>query len=148
MLSSHFESLLETLGDQFKHDHLRLPLQVAVLLSPIFLLHETQIHKSRIYCQRYKMMLVCEPFLTIISCLIFDHKYSKCLGNERPKSVIQFENVIWKAIFQIACGAIDVYQATDLIATAIPGVMAIVEDGDASWFNLGLSLYRTSFKSH
>ena len=65
MLSAHFEALLGSVGDQMKQDHLRLPLQVAVLLSPILLLQETQIHKSKSYCQRYKMMLVCEPFLSI-----------------------------------------------------------------------------------
>ena len=61
MLSGHFETLLGSVGDQMNHDHLRLPLQVAALLSPIFLLQEVPIHKSRVYCQRYKMILVCEP---------------------------------------------------------------------------------------
>ena len=39
-------------------DNLRLPLQVVLLISPIFLLQEAQIHLSTFYNQRYKMILV------------------------------------------------------------------------------------------
>ena len=60
----------------------------------------------------------------------------------------QFETVIWKAIFDIACGAVNVYEAAESIVKAIPGILANVEDGDASWFNLGSSLSLTLFKSH
>ena len=39
-------------------DNLQLPLQVALLISPIFLLQEAQIHLSTFYNQCYKMILV------------------------------------------------------------------------------------------
>ena len=60
----------------------------------------------------------------------------------------QLETVIWKAIFAIACGDINVYDAAESIAKAIPNIIDDVEDGDASWFNLGSSLYLTLFNSH
>ena len=58
-----FEALLASLDRDQRYDHLRLALQVAVLLSPIFLLQEILIHKSKLYCQRHRVILVCGPFL-------------------------------------------------------------------------------------
>jgi hypothetical protein len=53
-----FIAFLERLaGDAQEIDNLRLPLQVALLISPIFLLQDIQIHLSQFYSQRYKMIL-------------------------------------------------------------------------------------------
>lgn len=41
-----------------KIDNLRIPLQVALLISPIFLLQDAQMHLSSFYAQRYKIVLV------------------------------------------------------------------------------------------
>ena len=58
--------------------------------------------------------------------------------------MVQLETVIWKAIFDIACGIINVHDAAESIAKAISNIVDDVdEDGDASWFNLGSSLYLT-----
>ena len=62
--------------------------------------------------------------------------------------MVQLETVIWKAIFDIACGVINVYDAAELIAKAIPNILNDIKDGDVSWFNLGLSLHLTHFNSH
>jgi len=45
-------------GGKDKIDNLRLPLQVALLISPIFLLQDAQMHLSSFYVQRYKIALV------------------------------------------------------------------------------------------
>lgn len=45
-------------GGKDNVDSLRLPLQVALLISPIFLLQDAQIHLSNFYVQRHKMILV------------------------------------------------------------------------------------------
>jgi len=58
-----FKKFLQSLGDNMKYDHLRLPLQVSALLTPILLLYPIQIHKSENYCQRYRVLLVCAVFL-------------------------------------------------------------------------------------
>ena len=39
-------------------DNLQLPLQMALLISLIFLLQDTQMHLSSFYVQRYKIALV------------------------------------------------------------------------------------------
>jgi len=46
-------------GGKEQIDNLRLPLQVALLISPIFLLQDAQLHLSSFYVQRYKIALVC-----------------------------------------------------------------------------------------
>jgi hypothetical protein len=58
-----FKKFLECLGEDQKYDHLRLPLQVSALLTPIVLLLQTSIHQSQNFCQRYRVMLVCAVFL-------------------------------------------------------------------------------------
>jgi hypothetical protein len=68
----------------------------------------------------------------LILLLIIQFQYSKCLGNKRPASLVRLENVIWKAIFDIACGAINVYDAAQLIAQAIPDILEDSRDDDGS----------------
>lgn len=56
----YFVAFLERLaGENEQIDNLRLPLQVALLISPIFLLQDVQMHLSSFYVQRYKIVLVC-----------------------------------------------------------------------------------------
>ena len=45
-------------GGKERIDNLRLPLQVALLISLIFLLQDAQLHLSSFYVQRYKIVLV------------------------------------------------------------------------------------------
>jgi len=54
-----FTIFLEKLaGEKQQIDNLRIPLQVALLISPIFLLQDAQMHLSNFYVQRYKIVLV------------------------------------------------------------------------------------------
>ena len=64
-------------------------------------------------------------------------QYGKCLGNARSKAVVCLETVIWKALFGIARGEIEVYAAEKLIADAIPEITENLEHGDEGWFQLG-----------
>src|SRR6266700_7943358 len=55
-----FKAFLATLADENGYlENLCLLLQVALLLSPIFLLQEAQIHLSKFYVQRFKLAIVC-----------------------------------------------------------------------------------------
>lgn len=58
-----FKDFLDNLQQKQKFDHLRLPLQVSALLTPIVLLLGTSIHQSQNFCQRYRVMLVCANLL-------------------------------------------------------------------------------------
>ena len=51
--------------------------------------------------------------------------------------MVALESVIWKAIFDIARGEIVVYDAAQVIADAIPGILNTVKPGDKMWFHLG-----------
>ena len=66
-------------------------------------------------------------------------QYSKRLGSRRPASVVRFESVIWKALFNMARGNINVYDAAQSIVDAIPVVLQNSGDDDGSWFSLGES---------
>jgi len=67
-----------------------------------------------------------------------DFQYSKCLGTARPKSVVALESVIWKAIFDIARGEIDVHAAARVISAAIEEIVRDIPPEDKAWFLLGL----------
>lgn len=50
------------------------------------------------------------------------------------------ESVMWKAIFDIARGEIDVYAAARVISDAIPEILSNTAPEDKLWFHLGSSL--------
>jgi hypothetical protein len=56
----------------------------------------------------------------------------------RPKSIVRLERIIWKEIFDMACGITDVHSAAKVIAEGIPYILENLEDDDSSWFNLCL----------
>ena len=55
----------------------------------------------------------------------------------RPHSVRDFEEKIWKELFRIARGEIDVFAAAEKIISDMPDFMKISQD-DAEWFDLGM----------
>lgn len=67
-------------------------------------------------------------------------QYSRSLGTARPTSVVTLESVIWKAIFDIARGEIDVYAAARVISDAIPEILSKTALEDKFWFHFGSSL--------
>lgn len=52
--------------------------------------------------------------------------------------MVALESVIWKAIFNIARGEMDVYAAAQVIAGAIPAILNTAAPEDKLWFFLGL----------
>jgi hypothetical protein len=71
-LTEQFQNFLTLLADEKTYD-LRLPLQVACLISPIFLLGELLVHKCKLYRQRYKLMLACT---LLFGCACSDNTFS------------------------------------------------------------------------
>ena len=136
-LRFQFETLLKSLTDNHNYDHFRLPLQVSLILTPICLLQEALIHKSSYYSQRYKLMMVNESPLHVFLGSSFGYQYGKGVGNGCPKSIVELETIIWKALFDIACGVIEVHDAAQTIANAIPDILMEMDDKDSSWFRLG-----------
>lgn len=136
-LRFQFETLLTSLTDNHNYDHFRLPLQVSLILTPICLLQEALIHKSSYYSQRYKLMMVNKYPLHVVLGSAFRYQYGKGVGNGRPKSIVQLETIIWKALFDIACGVIEVHDAAQTIANAIPDILTEMDEKDSSWFRLG-----------
>lgn len=61
------------------------------------------------------------------------------MGNARPQSIIRLETIIWRALLEIASGAINLYEGAESIAKAIPDILKSVEEKDRSWFQLGSS---------
>lgn len=62
---NQFGDFLDSLStDKQTLDNLRLPLQVASFISPLFLLGEMQFHTSAFCVQRYKLALVCQIIYT------------------------------------------------------------------------------------
>jgi len=55
-----FKAFITTLADEKGNlENLHLPLQVALLISPILLLQDAQIHLSQFFVQQFKLALVC-----------------------------------------------------------------------------------------
>jgi len=134
-----YKTFVQSLADGQQYDHLRLPLQASALLTPILLLAGISIHQSQNYCQRYRVMLVCALFCCFLTILYsyMASQYARSLGTARPKSVVALESVIWKAIFNIARGEMDVYAAAQVIADAIPAILETTAPEDKLWFLLG-----------
>jgi hypothetical protein len=134
----HFIAFLATLqGKNLDLEHLRLALQVALLISPIFLLQEAQIHLSRFYVQRYKLALVCIFFpFSVLGLFIIFVKYSKALGNAHPPVIRQIELVIWRELLRIARGITTVQEAGSIIVQAINEI-GDVDEAIRHWFIVG-----------
>ena len=130
------------LTDQQTVDNLRLPLQSALFISPIFLLGENQIHTSKFYHQHHKLVLV-RNFLISRLYLIFLTiiQYSKCLGNERPTEILKLERVIWHEIFQIARGFQTVYDAAANIIKSLPDSFDHIDPNIRKWFIVGMEIF-------
>ncbi|KAF8813075.1 hypothetical protein BYT27DRAFT_7207231 [Phlegmacium glaucopus] len=105
--------------DKQNINNLHLPLQVALLISPIFLLQEIQIHLSTFYVQRYKPTL-----------------YSKALGNGRPDIISKFEQFMWKELFSVAKGQQTIEDAATNIVEFIPDHFNDIGSDIRNWFSL------------
>lgn len=131
-------------GGRQNFDNLRLPLQTALLISPIFLLQDAQIHLSSFYVQRYKLALVRVRQFDIMNACSSSNlpkQYSKALGNERPDIISQIEDTIWGELFRVARGLQTVREAASKIVANIPHDFDSVEAEMRSWFKLSMRFY-------
>lgn len=116
-------SLTATIASQLKHPiegltFLRAPLQLSLLISPIYLLIPGQLMK-RTYNR-----------LTMLS-------INKLLGNEKPQSIIDVEKAIWDVVFSLAEGRLDPAQLLHRLSRDLPWdkIMAAERD-ECHWFDL------------
>lgn len=86
---------------------MRLPLQIALFISPLALLIPVQLHTTR-YSQA-NIVLVSEPKFHIISLHFLTYmKDSHALGNTKPPLLILIEKAIMVMLFRIASGEVRV----------------------------------------
>ncbi len=90
-----------------EHGGMRLPLQIALFISPLALLMPVQLHTTR-YSQA-NIVLVSEPKFHSISFRFLTYmKDSHALGNTKPPLLILIEKAIMVMLFRIASGEVRV----------------------------------------
>jgi hypothetical protein len=102
---------------------LRAPLQLSLLISPLYLLCPFQLIK-RTY-NRQAMLYI-----------------SRLLGNGKTELIIEVEKAIWNALFSLAEGSLDSVQLLHHLCEQLPWdkittAAAATSDYERHWFNLG-----------
>jgi len=98
---------------------LRIPLQLAMLVSPVYLLMNTQLHKTDID----KHMLLC---------------LAKAYGNRKPPLLLQVEKIIFSCLLKLARGEFTVVQALHFIVKDVPwDDITSASENDRAWFKGG-----------
>lgn len=98
---------------------LRIPLQLAMLVSPVYLLMNTQLHKTDID----KHMLLC---------------LAKAYGNRKPPLLLQVEKIIFSCLLKLAKGELTVIHALHAISEELPWNDIIsASENDRAWFKGG-----------
>ena len=98
---------------------MRAPLQLALLISPIYLLLPVQ-HFKKSY-NRHTMLSI-----------------STCLGNSKPQVLVDVETAIWKTLFSLASGMIDPFDLLHKLSDDLPwDNIHAASSMDSGWFSLG-----------
>jgi hypothetical protein len=98
---------------------MRAPLQLALLVSPIYLLLPSQ-HVKKSYNRQ-----------TLL-------KISSCLGNAKPQPLLEVERAIWKTLFSLASGRLDPFDLLHQLSDSFPWEdIQGASSADSSWFDLG-----------
>jgi hypothetical protein len=99
--------------------HMRAPLHLALLISPIYLLLPIQ-HFKKSY-NRHTMLCI-----------------STCLGNSKPQVLVDVEMAIWRTLFSLASGMIDPFDLLHQLSNDLPwdGIHA-ASPTVSEWFNIG-----------
>jgi hypothetical protein len=98
---------------------MRAPLQLALLISPIYLLLPIQ-HFKRSYSRNTMLSL------------------STSLGNDKPRLVLDVERQIWMALFSLASGTVDPFDVLHQLSEKLPWDRIQACSTDSSWFDLGM----------
>jgi hypothetical protein len=99
--------------------YLRAPLQLSLLISPLYLLIPSQLHKKS-----YSRQLMLST--------------SEVLGNQKPDTLVAVEKAIWKVVFALADGRLHPAQLLKRLADDLPwGRIAKLSPDDCSCFAIG-----------
>lgn len=106
--------------------YLRATLQLALLISPLYLLLPIQLHKKTYHRQ---------SLLAI----------SELLGNRKPASIVAAEMAIWKTLFTLADGLVEPVHLLRELSMELGQMRASRED--QVWFNLGKLIVFKKFEN-
>jgi hypothetical protein len=81
--------------------YLRAPLHLSLLISPLYLLIPSQLHKKS-----FNRQLVLAT--------------SEALGNQKPDALVAVEKAIWKVVFALADGRLNPTQLLKELAQELP----------------------------
>jgi hypothetical protein len=97
---------------------MRAPLHLALLISPIFLLLPMQLFKKSY--NRHTMLSI-----------------STCLGNSKPRLLVDVEKQIWKTLLCLASGADDPFDLLHGLSDSLPwNDIHTALSPDSGWFDL------------
>lgn len=116
---------------------LRLPLQLALCVSPLFLLVPELLHRKDF--SRRDLLIVCYAFTpSIISFwLIMVLQTWIAFGNQAPAIVRRVEFLLWQAILRVACGQQDIAGSMTAFISEVPWPelrKIKIEDAERKWF--------------
>ena len=99
--------------------YLRAPLQLSLLISPLYLLIPSQLHKKS-----YNRQLMLST--------------SEFLGNQKPDTLVAVENAIWRVVFALADGRLHPTQLLKRLSDDLPwGRIAKLSPDECCFFAIG-----------
>lgn len=119
-----------------KTNSLRLPLDLASMLSPIILLAPIHLHKQTI--NSYELVKVSKLHETLTFEDLTDTQMAAKAGNKRPHVIATVERAIWEMVFSVARGERALEEAAQNLAEALPWLeIEAVSQNDwiSHWFD-------------
>lgn len=121
---------------------LRLPLHIALFISPIFLLAPLNLHNR--FWERKTLVQVYDNWSSLSPTTeSFILQTFMAFGNQKPELLVKYEKLLWRTIYQIATRELNVVNAVKSFFTAIDWEeLGRISTPDSSWFQttLGKSL--------
>ena len=98
--------------------YLCAPLQLSLLISPLYLLIPSQLHK-KLYSRQLMLAI------------------NARLGTQKLAPLVAIENAIWKVVFALADGHLNPTQLLKRLADDFPwGAIAKLSSDDSGWFRI------------
>lgn len=95
---------------------LRLPLHVALFVSPVFLLAPINLHNRD--WDRTSLFQVCQQPI-YRACISLCEKTFRAFGNQKPDVLVKYEKLLWRTIYQVATRELDIFNATQAFLSGI-----------------------------
>jgi len=106
---------------------LRAPLQLSLLVSPLYLLIPAQLHKKS-YSRQHMLSM------------------SEFLGNRKPDTLVAVENAIWRVVFALADGHLNPTELLKKLADDLPwGQISKLTSEDRCWFGICKPYHKMKF---